>query len=369
MESEKKTIKKKRVSFKFGLETSDDLHIVKKEPNALLTPTASIIKKECLTRAIRIARGGESIIMPSRLSSLTGLNNVDKLNSLTFKSQKLNCTNQIKTNNDDSDEDESHDHTDKQKKSKESESENSDNDDDRSINNHSEDKECTGVTNDEHENAATDKEDDEEATPGNPNEKKFVLPKRSVHSSRVIKPNKKFIDESQASILNNKKNAKKKSAKAETSDNVRSGDGKVDAKESKNYIFVIMHSFLNLFSSISAQESDGSTLKLSDHIKNNPFAKIIDSNPFEMSSKSLLRQSRLQFAAPIPTLKSTIANNSNGNDSIFASTNLAGSSSNHSAMSRKSYFTHFLLNFNLIHFLYLNFSVQRYLCYLLFSIS
>lgn len=85
--------KKKKVSFKFALETSDDVHIVKKEPIASFAPPVPIIKKECLTRAIRIALGGESIIMPSRLTGLTQkfrnntANNIDKLNSLTFKSQ------------------------------------------------------------------------------------------------------------------------------------------------------------------------------------------------------------------------------------------------------------------------------------------
>lgn len=66
----KKPVKKKKVSFNFGLETSDDTHIVKKEPNAALAPIVPIIKKECLPSAIRIARG-ESVIKPSRLSGLT----------------------------------------------------------------------------------------------------------------------------------------------------------------------------------------------------------------------------------------------------------------------------------------------------------
>lgn len=39
-------------------------------------------------------------------------------------------------------------------------------------------------------------------------------------------------------------------------------------------------------------------MKLSDHIKNNPFAKINDDDSlFGSSSKSILRQSRLQFAS------------------------------------------------------------------------
>lgn len=88
-----KSQKKKRVSFKLSLETSDDINTVKKDPKSCTEAPVSIIKKECLTRAIRIARGGEPILMPSRLSGLTqkfrynNANNIDKLNSLTFKSQ------------------------------------------------------------------------------------------------------------------------------------------------------------------------------------------------------------------------------------------------------------------------------------------
>lgn len=52
-------------------------------------------------------------------------------------------------------------------------------------------------------------------------------------------------------------------------------------------------------SSSSSSSSGGAfTMKLSDHIKNNPFAKMIDTPSFGNSSRTILRQSRLQFAAP-----------------------------------------------------------------------
>lgn len=71
----KKSTKKKKVSFNFGLETSEDAHIVKKEPISIHAPIIPIIKKECLPSAIRISRG-ESVIKPSRLTGLTQTFNV-----------------------------------------------------------------------------------------------------------------------------------------------------------------------------------------------------------------------------------------------------------------------------------------------------
>lgn len=334
VESEKRTSKKKRVSFKFSLETSDDLHIVKKEPNASLAPTASIIKKECLTRAIRIAR--ESIIQPSRL---TGLNNVDKLNSLTFKLQRSNCTNQMRINSEDSGDDEPNDHIERQMKQG-YDSENSDNEK-NSSNNHTDDDENASFTIEESENATDNKTKSRDANINNQNEKKFILPKRSAHSSRVIKPNKKFIDESQTSMIRKNSNVKKKCTKIETVGNGRTDNEKIDSKESNEIDFKSYRSSFN-DSDIyfSAQESDGGSLKLSEHVKNNPFAKIIDNNPFELSSKSLLRKSRLQFAAPVPSSKSGITNNSNsaGHDCLFAVSNLAGTSLSRPTLSCKYWF-------------------------------
>lgn len=233
--------KKKKVSFKFGLETSDDVHIVKKEPIASFAPPVPIIKKECLTRAIRIARGGESIIMPSRLTGLTQkfrnntANNIDKLNSLTFKSQvtsanasssssdtddesnvitdEKNITDRVDTDDDDADDDDGDAVSTRRgfRLSKESSKQSNKVDvDDESI-------VATQEQRPEKEDEA-DRLIDETVGGKNSGEKRFVLPKRSVHSSRVIKPNKRFMDETQASTKKNGITSRKKANKTETNE-------------------------------------------------------------------------------------------------------------------------------------------------------
>lgn len=186
---------KKKVSFKFGLETSDDAHIVKKEPNTNFAPPVSIIKKECLTRAIRIARGGESIIKPSVLSGLKILNNganIDKLNSLTFKSQTSKFSSKVSD-----------------AQSEESTEDQSDVDGDEVYerNNHSSsDEESDEHSSNKNKNSQSKNENDLDS-PNN-------APKRGVHSSRVIKPNKRFDDESKSSLARNGM-GKKKCSKSE----------------------------------------------------------------------------------------------------------------------------------------------------------
>lgn len=65
----------------------------------------------------------------------------------------------------------------------------------------------------------SDRANDESGGGGkNSGEKRFVLPKRSVHSSRVIKPNKRFMDEAQASTKKNGITSQKKSSKSETNE-------------------------------------------------------------------------------------------------------------------------------------------------------
>lgn len=272
----KKSTKKKRVSFKFGLETSDDLHTVKKEPNALLVPTAPIIKKECLTRALRIARG-ESIIMPSRLTALKiekFLNNdpnyIDKCNSLTFKSHTSNglastlssLATKKRTTNSDDDTELTEDHVENSnealsvRRDDESEADNDDDDNKRcertkddAMDNQSIDsgtkkenldeisgnKDNGNGVNECHDDDNDNEDNDEDENDGkcsegkgssengkSTNEKKFVLPKRSAHSSRVIKPNKRFVEETQPPTMTinaSKKDKngvmKKKAAKVE----------------------------------------------------------------------------------------------------------------------------------------------------------
>lgn len=189
--SNKKPTKKKRVSFKFGFETSDDAHIAKKEPNTTFDPPVSIIKKECLRAMV-----AGPIIAPSRLNVLTPLrlqhnnaNNIDKLNALTFKSK----TPKKDTNSDENV---------------------SSNEDDQSDGDRESDGRKKGGSDD-------NRDSDEESNPSrngdndddnNANDRSkwvaFQLPKRNSHSNRVIKSNKRITDDKDGS-------GKKKDAKPE----------------------------------------------------------------------------------------------------------------------------------------------------------
>lgn len=94
---------------------------------------------------------------------------------------------------------------------------------------------------------------------------------------------------------------------------------------------------VNYFYIIFSSDEDN-VLKISDHIKNNPFAKISDDSTFGFSSKSILRQSRLQFASVLtPTSSSTLSNASSvttSKESLFASS-LSNNTLNRNAISRK----------------------------------
>lgn len=216
--SNKKPTKKKRVSFKFGFETSDDAHIAKKEPNTIFDPPVSIIKKECLTRAIKAA----PIIMPSRLKVLTPLrlrhnnaNNIDKLNSLTFKSQ----TPKKDTNSDEN---------------------LSSNEDDQSDG----DVECDGRRKGSDDNRDSDEEsnhsqigdddkndDNDDADDDRSKGVAFQLSKRNSHSSRGIKSNKRFIDDKNGM-------GKKKDTKLENDGDSFEANNKKEGRETflSNYI-------------------------------------------------------------------------------------------------------------------------------------
>lgn len=177
-----KPVRKKTVTFKNVLETSDDLNIVKKVYNPNKVPAVPIIKinRDELSRLQRFARG--EIVRESRLTEVLknySANHIDKLNLLTFKS-------------------------------------------------------CV-VTSDTCENA-TDKTsvatgsrttaDDATGSESTVTDKRFVLPKRSAHSCRVIKPNKRFLDDANelSTKYNRKLNAAAKKAarrNGETDGNLR----------------------------------------------------------------------------------------------------------------------------------------------------
>lgn len=152
---------KKTVTFKNILETSDDVNIVKKEPNFHQTPPVPIIKKESLTRG-----SGESIVLPSRL---TGIVKSASFKSTTFASQSKRTASFKDHDDDDDDEDEDAEENDDEEE-----------DDDGECDEEEERLNGEDVLDDTDTAAATDK--------------RFASLKRNVHSSRVIKPNKKFID-------------------------------------------------------------------------------------------------------------------------------------------------------------------------------
>lgn len=295
---------KKKVSFKFGRETSDDAHIVKKEPNTNFAPPVSIIKKECLTRAIRIARGGESIIKPSVLSGLKILNNganIDKLNSLTFKSQtsKFSSCKLSDAQSEESTEDQS----------------DGDGDEGREKIDH-----CSSDEGSDEKNSQLKDDNDSDSTQG--------VPKRSVHSSRVIKPNKRFGDESKSFSSKNGME-KKKSSKTEVE-----GLNQPEIQKHEGMQLKMIISFekkkqqhSNLSSCLFFLD-ERYVLKVSEHIKNNPFARIGDD--IFGSSKSLLRQSKLQFASS--TLSTSTSSTSK--DNLF-STNATNASLNRNAIQRR----------------------------------
>lgn len=182
----KKPAKKiKRVSFSTKLEASDDAPVNK--PDATFTPPVSIIKKECLTRAIQIARGGGSIIMPSRLTGVTqrfrhDIEKIDKLASLTFKSQFVKSSHSDDNDDDNTSDTDERSDEDSETRKKDGVADSSDSDDSM---NGSQD----GHNADDSETANLDTA----SSSGDTNNEAQV--KRSVHSSRVIKPNKKFIDD------------------------------------------------------------------------------------------------------------------------------------------------------------------------------
>lgn len=161
--------KKKTVTFKNILETSDDVNIIKRVYNPDIVPVVPIIKisksYDALSRSERFARG--DIVMPSRLTEVlknySANLDIDKLSLLTFKS--TNSTPPMDADDGQSqDADDSHPTVD--------------------------------------ESAPEPEPADDEAgaaTLSAGGDKKFVLPRRSAHSCRVIKPNKRFLDDSNIS--------------------------------------------------------------------------------------------------------------------------------------------------------------------------
>lgn len=176
-------MKKKTVTFKSSLETSDDLNIVMKEPNThITTPPVPIIKKEsleCLSRATKVACGVEPIVLKSRLDKRRKdfKGDIDKLNSLSFKLPHFGRSRTM----DDNDEDEnSNDDADDDDKNVDTNSQNGENS--------SEDDEDGNETDSEQNDGGEQLGDRWKST-------------KTRHSFRSKKPNKRFLDDVELALM------------------------------------------------------------------------------------------------------------------------------------------------------------------------
>lgn len=232
-------MKKKTVTFKNILETSDDFNIVKKVYNPDKVPAVPIIKinknYDALSRSERFARG--DIVMPSRLTevlknfSVNHLNiDIDKLNSLTFKS----------------------------------------------VNNANRD---TGAVNFGIKSTNSSSSGSTNETLLSTGEKKFILPKRSAHSCRVIKPNKRFLDDIGDESKQGHRKLNLKRGNKKTDDNSTDERG----KKTENFINNTLSSQINSSkldeldnddSEASQTASDGHNTGIYIYIFNNNFLRL-----------------------------------------------------------------------------------------------
>lgn len=268
-----KKTRKKMVTFKNILETSDDI-TVKKVYNPSGTPLVPIIKKDSILRCM------ESIVKPSRLTEIvkqSTFNNLNRIKTLGFDT------------NDDRDEDEEEDDLQEGAGAAMGSS-----DSRVSPNNEDEPKDCT----------------DAESPPGKVavGDKRFILPKRSLHSRRVIKPNKKFLDDmdgcsAKALKRVNSGNKTKSVVKTDGEDSTVIGSstnatkGKsvslTDSKESAGMSTVadVLKKEKDLVSKEVASLFGQPVSSVSADLNLTPFG----------SNKVILRQPRLQFAMPVST--------------------------------------------------------------------
>ncbi|XP_017046983.1 histone-lysine N-methyltransferase trithorax isoform X2 [Drosophila ficusphila] len=283
---------KKTVTFRNVLETSDDKSVVKRFYNPdIRTPIVSIMKKDSLNRPLNYSRGGECIVRPSILSKILNKNsNIDKLNALKFRSAPASSSS---SNQDPGsspnvfglsrafgapmDEDDEGGVTFRRNDSPEDQ-------DDEEMDEDEDDEEMEEEDENEQEDndeAASEKSAETEKSAGaeerDPDEKQlvmdshFVLPKRSTRSSRIIKPNKRLLEDGGIS-----------SKKVPTT---MSGDSKT-----KNPFGTASSS---LASSASSSAASGS-LKLSK----DSFSSFGSLKPSSSATGSfVLRQPRLQFQA------------------------------------------------------------------------
>lgn len=275
-----KKTRKKTVTFKNVLETSDDI-TVKKVYNPSGTPLVPIIKKDSSIRTM------EPIVKPSRLTEIvkqSSFNNLNRIKTLGFVTA------------DDRDEDEEDDST------------------------------TSRLTPDVGEDEEEEDAEDESAGNVAVGDKRFILPKRSLHSRRVIKPNKKFLDDmdgcSAKALKRVNSGSKLKTTVVKTepaeSNTIAPAKGvKSEAKEGSS-------------SEGAKKEKDLATKEVAS-LFGQPVSSVgadLNLTPFG-SNRVILRQPRLQFAMPVSTpTASTTTNNLFGfSSSTTTSSDVIGSGS------------------------------------------
>lgn len=295
-----KKSRKKTVTFKSILETSDDISI-KKVYNPSGAPLVPIIKKESLIRST------ECIVKPSRLTEVvkqSSFNNLNRIKTLGFHTT------------DDRDEEDDEEHaTDTG---------------DSAVG--------VSIAIKSGEEDDTKDETEEEGEGGNVamGDKRFILPKRSLHSRRVIKPNKKFLDDmdgcsAKAMKRVNAGNKGKALMKTESQEegHVLAAAPTLEAKV-KNKSVAFQEQKDNFATASASQSMEGTDKEETNKVVAKLFGQPITSvgtnlnlTPFG-SNKVILRQPRLQFAMPLTTTSST--------SSLSSSSCLFGSPTNESTM-------------------------------------
>lgn len=293
----KKTIKKKTVTFKSCLETSDDLNIVRKEPNLHITPPVPIIKKEsfdCLSRATKVARGKEPIVLESRLN-YSG--DIDKLNSLSRK---------LKFSRNYIDDDEEEDPEDDDDGANSDEELNDSDDDEDNVN-------------DSDDSGSNGGDSEDEGTMG----LKRSLPKIR-QSRRSKKPNKRFLDDVALRLARTGKKLDGRKKLSRNGDSLSKHDNFVERALSLRIDGNAGDSERgsgsrgNCSMSSNAKEEEFYSLykhnfsaadRYSFQLRNNPFTKVDEKMPSISSSNSkvILRESRLSFPSTFSPSLSTNA--------------------------------------------------------------
>ncbi|XP_046805122.1 histone-lysine N-methyltransferase trithorax [Lucilia cuprina] len=360
---------KKTVTFKNVLETSDDKSAVKKFYNPdNRKPLVSIIKKECLNRPLMYTRNSEFIVRPSRLTEILKNNsNIDKLNSLKFRTNHQPAhTSTLGTTTSDScsvlagplsrvfgapseEEDSKLKHNIINfRLSKEQSDEEEDEDDDEDDEEEDEEEEEEGCEEEEELNGDGVEEEDEleeeelaedakhsveqehklklkvssEEEEENQQmivDKHFVLPKRSCRSSRLIKPNKRLIEDGiicKKSILKTATAtiasaaalaAKEEKTTAPAQQPNYFGLGDYNAKECNGTSTLKSSKDITLESPKLSASSFTSSSNVFSNFGNNSTSTTTNSSTTLKPSSFVLRQPRLQFESLTNTNSTTAA--------------------------------------------------------------